>query len=104
LEQNPRWADVDLNNAQAVAVCDYGKCRTIYLQSSAQQNPSLPGTRSYVGRIEIMTEDNFMITITLDQSDGVLSELYVNPLDLLELGNRTLPDQWREKSHIVIPM
>ena len=104
LEQNPRWADVDLNDAQAVAVCDCGKCRTIYLQNSAQQNPSLAGTRGYVGRIEIMTEDDFMITITLDQSDGVLSELYVDPLDLLEPGNRILPDQWREKSHTVVPM
>ena len=45
-----------------------------------------------------------MITITLDQSDGMLSELYVNPLDLRDPGNRTLPDQWREKVHTVIPM
>ena len=103
LEQNPRWADVDLNDAQAVAECDCGKCRTIYLQSFAQQNPLLAGTSGYVGRIEIMTEDDFTITITLDQSDGVLSELYVNPLDLREPGNRTLSAQWREKVHIVIP-
>jgi hypothetical protein len=104
LEQNPRWADVDLSDTQAVAECDCGNCRTIYLHSSAPQNASLAGTKGYVGRIEIMTTDNFMISITLDQSDGVLSELYVNPLDLLEPGNRPFPDQWQEKGHTVIPM
>ena len=104
LEQNPRWADVDLNDTQAVAQCDCGKCRTIYLPSTAPQNPTLLGTKGYIGRIEIMTTDNFLITITLDQLNGVLSELYVDPLDLLEPGNRTLPDQWREKTHTVIPM
>jgi hypothetical protein len=95
---------VDLNETEAVAECDCGKCRTIYLWCSAEQNPSLAGTRGYVGRIEVMTTDNFMITITLDQRGGMLSELYVNPLDLLEPGNRTLPDQWQEKAHTVIPM
>jgi hypothetical protein len=51
-----------------------------------------------------MTHDNFMITITLDQHDGMLSELYVNPLDLLEPGDRVLSDQWQEKTHTVVPM
>src|SRR5580704_6550476 len=101
LEQNPRWADVDVGDTQAIAECDCGSCKTIYLQSSAPQNPSLAGTRGYIGRIEIMTADDFMITITLDQFDGILSELDVNPLDLLEPGTRTLPVRWQEKSHRV---
>jgi hypothetical protein len=104
LEQNPRWADVDLNDTQAVAQCDCGNCRTIYVHSSAPQNPSFAGTKGYVGRIEIITTDNFMISITLDQIDGVLSELYVDPLDLLEPGDRPLPNQWQEKVHTAIPM
>jgi hypothetical protein len=76
----------------------------VYLRSRAPQNPSLAGTLGYVGRIEITTTDNFLITITLDQKDGMLDELYVNPLDLLEPGNRILPRQWQEKSHTVISM
>jgi hypothetical protein len=104
LERNPLWADVDLGDTRAVALCDCGTCRTVYLGSSAPQNPSLVGTKGYIGRIEIMTHDNFMITITLDQHDGMLSELYVNPLDLLDPGDRVLSDQWQEKTHTVVPM
>jgi hypothetical protein len=95
---------VDLNNTEAVAKCDCGNCGTVYLHCPSPQNPSLVGTKGYVGRIEILTTDNFMITITLDQSSGTLSELYVDPLDLLEPGNRKVPDQWQEKAHSVIPM
>jgi hypothetical protein len=104
LEENPRWADVDLNGTEAVAKCDCGNCGTIYLQSESPQNSSLVGTKGFVGRIEILTTDNFMITITLDQIGGALSELYVDPLDLLEPGNRKVPIQWQEKAHSVIPM
>ena len=104
LERNPQWADVDLGDSQAVAHCNCGKCRTIYLQGSAPQDPSLVGTRGYIGRIEIVTTDHFLITITLDHSEGTLIELYIDPLDLLEPGNRILPDQWQEKSHSVTPM
>ena len=104
LEENPQWADVDLNNTEAVAKCDCGNCGTIYLHSGSPQNSSLVGTKGYVGRIEILTTDNFMITITLDQNGGALSELYVDPLDLLEPGNRKVPLEWQEKAHSVIPM
>ena len=104
MEHNPRWADVDLNDTQVVAECDCGKCKTVYLDNSSPQNPSLSGTKGYIGRIEIITYDDFLITVTLDQKDGKLSELYVNPLDLHEPGNRTLPDGWREKGHSVTPM
>jgi hypothetical protein len=45
-----------------------------------------------------------MITITLDQIGGKLYELYVNPLDLREAGDRRLPEHWQEKTHIVTPM
>jgi hypothetical protein len=34
----------------------------------------------------------------------MLEELYVNPLDLIEPGRRTLPEQWQEKGHTVIRM
>ena len=104
MEHDPRWADVDLNDTQVVAECDCGKCKTVYLDSSSPQNPSLAGTKGYIGRIEIRTIDDFGITITLDQKDGRLSELYVDPMDLIEPGNRIAPDQWQEKGHIVTPM
>jgi len=60
--------------------------------------------RGYIGRIEISTDDDFLITVTLDQRDGKLSELYVDPLDLREAGGRTLPPVWQEKGRKVIPM
>lgn len=104
LEHNPRWADVDLGDTQVVAECDCGKCMTVYLESSAPQNPSLAGTKGCIGRIEISTVDDFLITVTLDQKDGRLSELYVDPLDLNLPGNRILPSQWREKAHVVTRM
>jgi hypothetical protein len=77
---------------------------TVYLDSPKPQNPSLAGTRGYIGRIEIRTADDFGITVTLDQHDGRLSELYVDPLDLREPGGRILPDQWQETGHITTPM
>jgi hypothetical protein len=104
LEHDPQWADVELIGTQVVAECGCGKCRTVYLDSLSPQNPSLAGTKGYIGRIEISTVDNFLITITLDQKDGRLSELYVDPLDLNEPGDRILPDQWREKGHVVTRM
>ena len=104
LEHNPRWADVDLMDTRVVAECDCGNCGSVYLESSAAQNPGLVGTKGYVGRIEIRTIDDFGITITLDQKDGRLSELHVNPIDLREPGDRALPDEWREKGHVVKPM
>jgi hypothetical protein len=104
LEHNPRWADAELIGTQVVAECGCGKCRTVYLDSPSPQNPSLAGTKGYIGRIEIRTVDDFGITITLDQKDGQLGELYVDPLDLIEPGNRMLPDKWQEKGHTVTQM
>jgi len=76
----------------------------VYLDSPSPQNPPMTGTKGYVGRIEISTIDSFLITVTLDQRDGKLSELYVDPLDLCEPGERLLPDRWQEQSHVVTPM
>ena len=104
LDVNPRWADVDLSNTSVVAKCGCGRCKTIYLDSLLPQNPSMIGTKGYVGRIEITATDGFLITVTLDQRDGKLSELYVDPLDLCEPGSRVLPDKWQERSHVVTPM
>jgi len=56
------------------------------LYTEAQPNQSQSGTRGYIGRLEIRTADNFGITVTLDQHDGLLDELYVDYLDLEERG------------------
>jgi len=58
----------------------------------------------YIGKIEIRTDDDFLIPITLDQKDGKLSELYVDPMDLNEPGTRILPYVWRELGHTVTRM
>jgi hypothetical protein len=104
LESNPHWADVDLNAARVIAQCDCGECRTVFLDSPTPQNPGLVGTKGWVGRIEIRTTDDFGITVALDQCDGNLSGLYVDALDLSEVGDRVFPDEWRETTHIVIGM
>src|ERR1017187_5875408 len=75
LEHNPRWADVDLDAARVVARCDCGKCKTVFLDSPLPQNPLLAGTKGWVGRIEIKTCDDFLITIALDHLNGNLSGL-----------------------------
>lgn len=104
LEHNPRWADVDISGTVVVARCGCGACRSVYLDSPLPQNPSLAGTKGYIGRIEITTTDDFLITVTLDQLNGRLSELYIDPLDLNEPGTRQLPEIWQEKTHTVIRM
>ena len=104
LESNPRWADVDLMAVRVIAQCDCGKCKTVFLDRPTPQNPRLAGTKGWVGRIEIMTTDDFMITVALDQSEGSLSGLYVDALDLREAGDRAFPNEWREKAHIVTRM
>ena len=104
LEKHPQWADVDLNAAQVIAQCDCGKCKTVFLASLASQNRLLAGTKGWVGRIEIMTTDDFMITVGLDQNEGNLSGLYVDALDLRELEDRSFPDQWHEIAHVVTRM
>jgi len=47
------------------------------LSSEAPSKPNQRGTRGYIGRLDIRTDDNFGITITLDQYDGSLYELYI---------------------------
>jgi hypothetical protein len=100
VESNPQWADSDLNAARVVARCACGKCRTVFLECPSPQNPLLAGTKGWVGRVEIMTTDDFLITVTVDQRDGSLSGLYVDidALDLRELGDRAFPDEWRERT------
>lgn len=102
LNSNPLWSDVDLSATKVIAECDCGECRTAYLDSP--QNPAVKGTRGYIGRIEIRTDNEFGITVTLDQLDGRLRELYVNAVDLGDDGSRSFPDQWGELAHIVEPM
>ena len=96
------WSDVDLGSTRVIAECDCGECRTAYLDSP--QNPLLTGTRGYIGRIEIRTNNEFGITVTLDQLDGKLSELYVNAVDLSDQGSRPFPERWGEASHIIESM
>ena len=102
VDSNKLWSDVDLGNTKVVAECDCGECKTAYLDGP--QNPSLRGTRGYIGRIEIRTNNEFGITVTLDQLDGKLSELYVNAVDLGDDGSRPFPERWGEIEHIVEPM
>jgi len=72
--------------------------------ANAPQNPSARGTYGYIGRSEIRTTDEFGITVTLDQRDGKLDELYINCVDLSAAGNRTLPEEWNELVHTTEPM
>jgi hypothetical protein len=96
------WSDVDLGTTKVVAECDCGECQTVFLDSP--QNPLFRGTRGYIGRIEITTNNKFGITVALDQLDGKLYGLYVNALDLTHEGSRPFPDRWVEIGHIVVPM
>lgn len=96
------WSDIDLGSTKVIAECDCGKCRSVYLDGP--QNPTLAGTFGYIGRIEIRTNNEFGITVTLDQLNGKLSELYVNAVDLSDEGNRPFPDRWDEIVHIIEPM
>lgn len=68
LNANELWSDARFSATRVVAVCDCGECRTAYLDGP--QTPSLQGTRGYIGRIEIRTDNDFGITVTLDQLDG----------------------------------
>jgi hypothetical protein len=104
LQLHPLWSDVDVSETRIVAQCGCGECKTVYLDSDKPQNPTLKGTRGYIGRIDIRTTSDFGITITLDQCDGSLSELYVNCVDLAADGRRPFPQDWEESAHIVESM
>ena len=102
LNSNPLWSDVDLSRTKVIAECDCGECRTAYLASP--QNRAVKNGRGYIGRIEIRTDNDFGISVTLDQLDGRLSELYVNAVDLSDDGSRPFPDRCGELAHIIEPM
>jgi hypothetical protein len=85
-------------------VCNCGECNSVYLESDTPQNPSARGIHGYIGRTEIRTTDDFGITVTLDQRDGKLDELYINYLDLSADGNRRLPDRWSQAMRTTEPM
>lgn len=104
LQANPAWADVDVSGTRVIAECGCGMCKSIYLDSDRPQNPSVLGTFGYIGRTEIRTLDDFGITVTLDQRDGKLDELYVDYVDLSAAGDRVLPDEWIEAAHTTQPM
>jgi hypothetical protein len=104
LQQHPLWLDVDVSETWIVAECGCGECRTVYLDSDIPQNPLLKETRGYIGRIEIRTINDFGITVTLDQRDGKLSELYINYVDLSDDGRRPFPQDWEESAHLVQAM
>jgi hypothetical protein len=104
LQGHPDWADVDLSTTRVTAECDCGNCNAAYLEADSPQNPRLKGTKGYIGRIEIRTAEAFGITVTLDQHDGNLDQLYVDFLDLEEKGDRRRPSQWRELAHIYTKM
>lgn len=96
------WSDIDLGSTRVIAECDCGACRSVYLDGP--RNSALLGTVGYIGRIEIRTNNEFGITITLDQLNGKLSELYVSAVDLSDDGTRSFPDRWGEIVRIVEPM
>ena len=96
------WSDIDLESTKVIAECDCGECRSVYLDGP--RNPALTGTVGYIGRIEIRTVNEFGITVTLDQLNGKLSELYVSAMDLSDDGTRSFPDKWDEIVRIVEPM
>jgi hypothetical protein len=107
VEKNPLWADVDLSRLRVVADCGcgYANCKTVYLDENVPvQNPRLAGTKGYIGRIEISTQDDFGITVTLDQGDGKLSELYVLFTDIGIGDERTAPQTWQELFRTVTSM
>ena len=101
---HPDWADVDLSTTLVTAECDCGNCLAAYLAADHPQNPRLKGTKGYIGRIEIRTDEDFGITVTLDQHDGNLDQLYVDFLDLSAQGNRPRPTQCREVAHVYTKM
>jgi hypothetical protein len=99
LEGHPDWANADLGNTRVVAECDCGNCSAVYLEAEFPQIPHLHGTRGYIGRIEVRTNNDFGITVTLDQRDGRLDQLYVDFLDISEKGDRPRPLKWQEIAH-----
>jgi hypothetical protein len=101
---HPEWSGIELDQLSVVAENITGNIRSMKLSQGPLQVLELRGTKGWIGRIEIRTADNFGITVTLDQHDGLLEELHVDFLDLDESGKRPQPDTWREIAHIYTKM
>jgi hypothetical protein len=101
---NPEWADISANSISVIEETVSGNSQTMKLFTEAPAKKKLSETKGYVGRLEIRTADNFGITVTLDQYNGLLDELYVDFLDLEEKGDRPRPLEWEELVHIYTSM
>jgi hypothetical protein len=104
LSGHTEWSEVDVNEIHVLREHTTGNMRTVELSNGKNPIPSLRGTRGYIGRIEARTADNFGITVTLDQYNGLLAELHIDFLDLQEPGNRAKPNEWKELVHIYTKM
>jgi len=104
VQEHADWADVDLSHVRLDAECDCGRCGTVYFEAASTQNLYLKGTKGYIGRVEIIILDEFLITVTLDQADGRLGELYIDFMDTSSQGDRLPPLRWQETTHIVTRM
>ena len=104
LDVNPEWINVSVSSIKVNDESVAGNSRTMKLQLEAPPKQNQTGTKGYLGRLEIRTADNFGITVTLDQHDGWLDELYVDYLDLEERGDRLRPLEWKELAHICTKM
>ena len=104
LDVNPEWTDVSVSSIEVNAESVAGNSHTIRLHMEGPPKQNQGGTKGYLGRLEIRTADNFGITVTLDQHDGSLDELYVDYLDLEEMGDRPQPLKWEELAHICTKM
>ncbi len=99
LDGNPKWNGVSAALVTVLAEVVEGSSIEVKL-SSGTEVKGLAGTKGYIGRLDIRTSDNFGITVTLDQHDGRLNELYVDFLDLEDGGDRPPPLKWKEVAHV----
>lgn len=99
LDGNPKWNGVSAALVTVIAEVVEGSSRSMRLSTDTPAK-GLAGTKGYIGRLDIRTSDNFGITVTLDQHDGHLYELYVDFLDLEDRGDRPRPLKWKEVAHV----
>jgi hypothetical protein len=104
LNGNPEWTSFDPSSIRILAESVVGNSRTMKLYTENPSRRDQRGTKGYIGRVEIRTADNFGITVTVDQHDGLPDELYVDFLDLEERGDRLPPAEWEELAHIYTRM
>src|ERR1700712_322549 len=81
LAGNPKWNGVSAALVTVIAEVVEGNSRELKLSIETAVK-GLAGTKGYIGRLDIRTSDNFGVTVTLDQHDGLLDELYIDFLDL----------------------